>query len=179
MKTSETKNIQSHSRNTMLSAVHLAPYLPYELKCLVTDKGKSKIGSLFAVYDNGECSFYDTIESEKGFSEVQPILRPISDLLTTIVVGDEEFNPLEKICKTLFYNFKGDYHVFYVEVYDRYVLRYSGDFFSYSPKMKTFCSFLPEFPQYDMVQKLFEWHFDVFGLIEKGLAIDVNTLSAE
>ena len=23
---------------------------------------------------------------------------------------------------------------------------------------------------------LFEWHFDVFGLIEKGLAIDINTL---
>ena len=45
MKTSETKNIQSHSRNTMLSAVHLAPYLPYELKCLVTDKGKSKIAT--------------------------------------------------------------------------------------------------------------------------------------
>jgi hypothetical protein len=26
------------------------------------------------------------------------------------------------------------------------------------------------------VQKLFEWHFDVFGLISKGLAIDINTL---
>jgi hypothetical protein len=25
-------------------------------------------------------------------------------------------------------------------------------------------------------QLLFEWHFDVFGLIEKGLAIDINTL---
>jgi len=27
-----------------------------------------------------------------------------------------------------------------------------------------------------VVSKLFEWHFDVFGLIEKGLAIDINTL---
>ena len=26
-------------------------------------------------------------------------------------------------------------------------------------------------------EKLFEWHFDIFGLIEKGLAIDINTLS--
>lgn len=31
--------------------------------------------------------------------------------------------------------------------------------------------------QLDMFQKLFEWHFDVFGLIEKGLAIDINTLN--
>jgi len=25
-------------------------------------------------------------------------------------------------------------------------------------------------------EKLISWHFDVFGLIEKGLAIDINTL---
>ncbi len=29
---------------------------------------------------------------------------------------------------------------------------------------------------YSMIQKLYEWHFDIHGLIEKGLAIDVNTL---
>ena len=29
---------------------------------------------------------------------------------------------------------------------------------------------------YGLVSKLIEWHFDVFGLIEKGLAIDINTL---
>jgi hypothetical protein len=31
---------------------------------------------------------------------------------------------------------------------------------------------------YENWQLLFKWHFDVFGLIEKGLAIDINTLSA-
>jgi hypothetical protein len=30
--------------------------------------------------------------------------------------------------------------------------------------------------QYGIIQLLFQWHFDVFGLIEKGLAIDINTL---
>ena len=29
---------------------------------------------------------------------------------------------------------------------------------------------------YGFVLNLLEWHFDVFGLIEKGLAIDINTL---
>lgn len=29
---------------------------------------------------------------------------------------------------------------------------------------------------YNVIKKLFEWNFDVFGLIEKGLAIDINTL---
>lgn len=27
-----------------------------------------------------------------------------------------------------------------------------------------------------ILSKLFEWHIDVFGLIEKGLAIDINTI---
>jgi hypothetical protein len=27
-----------------------------------------------------------------------------------------------------------------------------------------------------VITKLIEWHFDVFGLIEKGLAIDINSL---
>jgi len=31
----------------------------------------------------------------------------------------------------------------------------------------------------NIVNKLYEFHFDVFGLIEKGLAIDINTLTNE
>lgn len=30
---------------------------------------------------------------------------------------------------------------------------------------------------FGVIQKLFEWHFDVFGLIDAGLAIDINTLN--
>ena len=30
---------------------------------------------------------------------------------------------------------------------------------------------------YQEMCKLLEWHFDIFGLIEKGLAIDINTLN--
>lgn len=30
---------------------------------------------------------------------------------------------------------------------------------------------------YQYMIKLFEWHFDVFGLIEQNLAIDINTLN--
>ena len=28
--------------------------------------------------------------------------------------------------------------------------------------------------RYDAMQKLIEWHFDIFGLIDKELAIDIN-----
>jgi len=33
--------------------------------------------------------------------------------------------------------------------------------------------------KYTTVQKLLEWHFDIHGLIENGLAIDINTLNYE
>ena len=31
---------------------------------------------------------------------------------------------------------------------------------------------------YRTIEKLYEWHFDIHGLIEKGLAIDINTLKS-
>lgn len=34
----------------------------------------------------------------------------------------------------------------------------------------------PYYINYGYATKLIEWHFDLFGLIEKGLAIDINTL---
>ena len=30
---------------------------------------------------------------------------------------------------------------------------------------------------YGVVEKLLEWHFDIFGLLEKGLAVDINTIN--
>lgn len=29
---------------------------------------------------------------------------------------------------------------------------------------------------YRVIEKLYEWHFDIHGLIEKGLAIEINTI---
>lgn len=34
-------------------------------------------------------------------------------------------------------------------------------------------------PQLEMFMELFRYHFDVFGLIEKGLAIDINTMKKQ
>ena len=37
--------------------------------------------------------------------------------------------------------------------------------------------FVLENTEFQFVSKMFELHFDVYGLIEKGLAIDINTLN--
>lgn len=69
---------------------------------------------------------------------------------------------------------------FKVETSNMGTLVYS---FTYDPKIRRF-AYRDETNsrplgvafQYDLFQLLFEWHFDVFGLIEQGLAIDLNTL---
>lgn len=58
----------------------MCAYLPHKLNCLVTDKGETKVAELSGMYSDGTCCFHDTIESEKGFHSVMPILVPLSDI---------------------------------------------------------------------------------------------------
>lgn len=83
-----------------------------------------------------------------GSDKHKPILRPLSDLATFIIHNEVEFYPLEWIAQEL------DYDLYSLEYYREHTLR------------------IP----YEILSKLLEWHFDIFGLIEKGLAVDINTL---
>jgi len=76
------------------------------------------------------------------------ILSPLSDLTKEIEVNGEKFVPLDELWK--YHNFSA--------------MRW-GD-------IETDPTRYP----YTIVEKLLEWHFDIHGLIEKGLAIDINTL---
>lgn len=78
----------------------------------------------------------------------KPILRPLSDLTKEIEVNGEKFVPIE------------------------YFLGDDGDnilnAFNHNKNSDVI--------EYVLVLKLLEWHFDIYGLIEKGLAINKNTL---
>lgn len=77
-----------------------------------------------------------------------PILRPLSDLTKEIEHNGERFVP-----KNMF-NTKFEYLFTNIEYYN-----VQNDL------------------SYSVVRKLIEWHFDVFGLIDKELAIDINNLN--
>jgi len=85
---------------------------------------------------------------------IKPILRPLSDLTKEIEVNGEKFVPMNFINELAFVN----------------ILGYSDFEDLIKPLGINECSFW-------QIEKLSEWHFDVFGLIEKGLAIDFNTLN--
>lgn len=143
-----------------LELKHLAPYLPYGLKVLRPDNKtileiKGVNGSLIIFERNGTLSQYGDL------SNCKPILRNLSDLTKDIEVGGERFVPIVEIAKIRPTGYEW-------KCYDDEdgVMLGSYDDTVRSIKAATLEQYL----------KLFEYHFDVFGLIEQGLAIDINTI---
>ena len=129
-----------------LELKHLAPYLPYGLVMRYTKDGRPFRGT-----KKNEVLTIQNIELLM-FSQFRlPILRPLSDLTKEIEIDGKRFVPIEKICKTVYQQNKVLFSI------NNLIEGVTGIY-------------------YYQVEKLFEWHFDIFGLIEKNLAIDINTL---
>lgn len=134
-----------------LETKHLAPYLPYNLKCEVLNSGQEKeIGEMIAVYNDGSACFGNIVESEKGFEYIKPILQPL-------------------------FNDNFDYTIFLM---DNFPEEKWADAYNDIMNGVGFGVKIEQIP-YELHEFLFENHIDVFGLIEKGLAIDINTLSVQ
>lgn len=131
-----------------LELKYIAPYLPYGLKGIITYHADNKeICTLGVKCDiNNVCDIYDFLNSSY---DLKPILRPLSDLTKEIEVNGEKFVPILEMERIFKIN----------------PLWEGWDF-------KHIAVELP----IEIWNKLFEWHFDVFGLIPQGLAIDINTL---
>lgn len=78
-------------------------YLGTGLQCSVLDKGQEKTATLNGIYDNGECVFYDLVESQKGFDKIIPHLRPMSDLKKPLADGSV---PIAEMVRIIFPDLK-------------------------------------------------------------------------
>jgi hypothetical protein len=167
-----------------LELKHLSAYLPYGLKGM----SKNETVFLLSTYPTmGGGIENRTIETflNDGY---KPILRPLSDLTKEIEHNGEKFVPIFEIGKLLGFDYLTPIEI------DENEIQYGWDsigmddsqgyVFGYSNQLKTFGVWYDEQEGnpiylsggYDEIQKLLEWHFDIFGLIEAGLAIDINTL---
>jgi hypothetical protein len=139
-----------------LELKHLAAYLPYGLKCKILNYKSDYVGEKDGVIDGyyfyaGEPHFYLNNGKSRGnagksLDHIKPILRPLSDI----------------------YNFK-------------YKPRYGNNEFLITEVIPIEvievieCGNIDEIPHY-CFKLLVKHHFDVFRLINKGLAIDINTI---
>lgn len=138
-----------------LEKKHFAAYLPYGLKCEVINwsekngRYETHRTTMDSVYSDGTCTFHELVEAEQGFESIMPILQPLSDITQKIDFEGKKVFPSEVILERTGY-----------------------DILTNKEQLIEPIKRLP----YVVVCLLIEMHFDVFELINEGLAIDVNTL---
>lgn len=161
-----------------LTIEHLSCYLPYGLKF---------VNSEFAEYTFPLVSVsnisYELNDDDSGIevilfddeTHIKPLLRPLSQLTETITHNGETFVPIAelsnlanewlgipiiKMAKT-----KGNINT--IVTLKGYVFGFDNDGFY----IKEGHNAWSVANQWKLWQKLFQWHFDVFGLIEQNLAL--------
>lgn len=142
---------------------HLAPYYGHKLQILDTMDGF--IGTLIGLEAyNGDFEKIDfQIKGKEktrntfNIKTLKPLLRPLSDLTKEITVNGDTFVPADII--------------FPREQYDSYLKRKLA-----ITELEMLSAIGFSCAYYAIVQKLFEWKFDVFSLIENNLSIDLNTI---
>ena len=138
-----------------LELKHLAPYLPYSLifktdfdhlQYLMTSLNIHKSKVTFRAINNFKNS---KTKAVKLLGNNKPILRPLSDLFI-----DQKIKDLRDLGSNdmLFWGLNG----------------FTGDLTNVDVYKKDLT--------FSVLEYLYKNHFDVFGLIEKGLAIDINTI---
>ena len=141
-----------------LELKHLAPYLPYKLQCLAMGEGKKQ----FELQGISDCYYADlheigrTVCEQYDFEDVFPILRPLSDLSSNEWINEFLGTGMEI----------AEFKIWAISQPNGFI-----DFWAQDAKGELQYKF-----GYSDYQNLLKHHFDVFGLIEKGLAIDINTL---
>jgi hypothetical protein len=127
----------------------LAPYLPYGLK-----GGFRNRIEILKSCTNG------FINREILYEDYKPILRPLSDLTKEIEHKGERFVPIDVLSDWTTIQINDDDSIMEAG--------FDGEMHEIdSPLEMAYCQ----------VENLLKWHFDVFGLIESGLAIDINELN--
>jgi hypothetical protein len=134
-----------------LELKHLAPYLPYGLQVMDCEHNVNSIELVVGLHNDEFITHIDNLEFKSG----KPILRPLSDLTKEMEFDNEKFTP----SKDKYWGMNSfQYHINQFENWE-------------SPS-----AYLNSRAPYGLLLVLIKWHFDVFGLIEAGLAIDINTL---
>jgi hypothetical protein len=179
-----------------LNIEHLAPYLPYRLHMINPDyDGTWEITEYKLSHHRGEEDVIWIGGKQKGcpylknnrIEKIKLILRPLSDLIKEINVSGEKFVPMLKIGEMLGLKLERVDIDGIIEYGWGHKNLEDTDLYSFGWYKKKMCfgvwydEISENDPIYEVggfneIKKLFSWHFDVFGLIEAGLAVDINTI---
>jgi len=153
-----------------LTLDHICPYLPYGLRVIKINHFKIPVaGAYNSIY--GNLYFISSADSNYVADGCKLMLRKM-DLTKAITIDEKEVIPIVELAKIAYPMYLG---MFIFE--DGICLNPMGTPFEYVEHSKTFVFNGNSIEnQYPLFQWLFKHKFDVFGLIELGLAIDINTI---
>ena len=150
-----------------LEIKHLSPYAPFELKwhLLGIGSGVETITNMIGLNFKENNILFDASylplnnHLNHGGVVSKPILRPLSDLFVLLNENHAHYTIIEQLSDLSDSSLELDF-IEYLELLELLSDINEADF--------TKCP-------WSIMCQLFELHFDVFGLIEEGLAIDINT----
>ena len=143
----------------------ITPYLSHGVGVLQGNRNNKKLFTL-----DGLNLKYFQWKEKGGYSEDYIdncilILRPLSDLTKEIEVNGKRFVPInciiEEFCEK-YTLYKGSIHTSLVSKNDTVLMFIDNKIADECPV--------------GIYNQLLKWHFDVFGMIESGEAIDINTI---
>lgn len=160
----------------------LCPYLPYRLK-IQTAYGLHVMNSEVDRFsDDPNISIRAVINNPDQY---KPVLRNLSDLTKEIEHNGEKFVPILRIFHEagIIHNFES-FEFITDKALDfrpcKYGVKDNELSFWYEPEYQLFMyegdEEIPALHQYTLHTKLFEYHFDIFGILDKKLGIDLNTI---
>ena len=136
----------------------LAFSLPYKLFFRIeygSTNQPTGIYQMSGVYETSVVEGFNYDNNVKT-DKLKPILHPLTDLTKEIEHEGEKFVPLRRLLQNNYFDL--------TQMSEQDVLSYEKAYTM--PEIITLCDLL----------LYLKWHFDIAGLIEKGEAIDVNTL---
>lgn len=140
-----------------LMAMNITPYMDFNLKVMGS---RNEIYTLIGIKE--EICFLSGLTYPCDISDIKPILRPMADVLKPYIDdAGKSFIPAELLW-SVDANEEDAFHTY------GKVPEYWKDSLAVNINSH----------DYRTVNLLLEMHFDVFGLIAEGLAIDFNTLKA-
>ncbi len=158
-----------HEKNNIMGSItlkELSAYLPYKIQGVADFLPDTIfiVNSISCTWVKGYTKEGNNVPLGCNIKKFKPLLRPLSDLTKEIEINGERFVPIDWFEKNVNKTIS-----FFQAMNLNYSLNIDIETENYSQTIDLYNGYL-------VVQKLLEWHFDCFNLIDKGLAIDLNII---
>ncbi len=159
-----------------LTINEIAPYLPYKVKVQWYKSNDKDLETSILTASN----YSFLIDRHNAI----PILRPLSDLTKEIEYNGERFVPILALLNYVrygldgldtYYNDKDNLESYVISEYKNSISCYEK--YNDDKTLNIATDHEIFFEPYYIIEKLLEWHFDIFSLIPQNLAVDINTLN--